>query len=274
MQVADGHRMNVSRALLFLALLVADVASAQQSTAWRKEYEKEKNGPHGECTTSWNTLRPGLEYRAIRCLGSRDDLDLHVVRIDPSHWKIDTAIFDGGALAHEAARDEGAAFVLNANFFDESRKPLGVVMRAGKQATRPRTSSWQSIFYLDRAGTPRIVLPEDFAASRAWSAVQAGPRLVVGGHTARVKQSYSAARAGVCIQKDGDLTFFATPQDRKFDMYEIARIARRGEADGGLECRDAMLFDGGHSVNFRVDGATRVSVEGDRVPVYVVATAR
>lgn len=265
--------MTCSR-LVLLSLLVASVTSAQEGTSWRKEYEKEKNGPHGECKAAWTELRDGMDYRAVTCLGSRSDLDLHVVRIDTSRFKIDAAVFDGGALAHEVAREKDAAFVLNANFFDESRKPLGVVMRAGRQVIRPRTSSWQSIFVVDRDGNSRIVLPESLRAATAWTAVQAGPRLVVGGHTARVKQSYAAARAGVCIQKDGDLTFFATPQSRKFDMYEIARIARRGELDGGLECRDAMLFDGGHSVNFRVDGASRVTVEGDRVPVYIVATER
>jgi uncharacterized protein YigE (DUF2233 family) len=105
-------------------------------------------------------------------------------------------------------------------------------------------------------------------------AVQAGPRLVIAGHTNKsLKNNYAAARIGVCIRNNGDLVFFATPQDRKFQITEIAQVARRDEIDGGLACREAMLFDGGHSVNFFAEGGDRrISVEGDPVPVHIFAT--
>ena len=62
---------------------------------------------------------------------------------------------------------------------------------------------------------------------------------------------------------------------RKFDMYEIGRVARRGEEDGGLACRDAMLFDGGHSTQIYIDGEDEhVEVHGDPVPVFIYATKR
>lgn len=256
-------------------LTVTPAVDAQYGSPYRKEYENERNGPRGECSDRWSKLRDGLEYRTIRCLGTTD-LDMHVVRIDPKKWNVDTAVVSG-ATASTVARDRNAAFALNANFFDASRKPLGVVMRSGSTVISPRSSSWQSIFLLKKDGGARIILPGSWSSyrDRSWMAVQAGPRLVIAGHTARVKQNYDAARAGVCIQKDGDLTFFATPQTRKFSMYEIARIARRAEIDGGLECKDAMLFDGGHSTNLFVEGGgERVSVNGDPVPVYVVATPR
>ena len=58
-------------------------------------------------------------------------------------------------------------------------------------------------------------------------------------------------------------------------MYEIARIARRDEVDGGLACRDAMLFDGGHSAQIYLDGENkRVHVDGDFVPAFIYATKR
>ena len=68
---------------------------------------------------------------------------------------------------------------------------------------------------------------------------------------------------------------FATPRDRKLHVREMARIAQRSEDEGGLNCTDAMLFDGGHSVNFFVDGDEKdVSVSNGRVPVFVYATRR
>ena len=266
--------MKKSIVFVVLALFFAVTANAQQhGSAWRKDYEKEKNGPHGECRTEWTELQDGLDYRRITCLGDEDDLDMHVVRVDPSRFDIDTAVVSG-AIATSVARERDAPFVINANFFDTARKPLGIVVRSGSLVRSPRTTSWQSIFLVKKDGGARIVVPSQWPTyrDRAWMAVQAGPRLVVDGHTARVHQSYTAARAGVCIQRDAAITFFATPQSRKFDMYEIARIARRGEIDGGLECKDAMLFDGGHSVNFFAEGGATVT--GDSVPVYVYARPR
>ena len=256
-------------------LLVSSSGFAQLGTPWRQEYEKEKNGPHGECHIDWQSVADGLDYRKITCLGDRDDLDVHVVRVDLQRWKLDVASISGGSTAHRVASDRDAAFVINANFFDHHLAPLGALVRSGDQLQRPQKTSWQSIFLIDGDGNARIIDPSGWPqyGDDAWMAVQAGPRLVTGGHTNRVHQSYTAKRAGVCIAKSGDLLFFATA--RKFDMYEIARIARRGEEDGGLECRDAMLFDGGHSTQIYLEGDTkRVQVSGDQVPAFIYATAR
>ena len=264
--------------LAFVLLLIATTAPAQQyGSRWRQEYEKEQNGPHGQCPIDWQSLAPGLDYRRIECLGDPDDLDLHVVRVDPDRWRLDVASIPGGSTVRQLANEKDAVFAINASFFDKSGNPLGVLVRDGEQIQRPRTSGWQSIFFLDNDDRPQIVMPDRWSrvADDALMAIQAGPRLVVGGHTNRVHQSYAAERAGVCIAKSGDLLFFATPQNRKFDMYEIARIARRGEIDGGLECREAMLFDGGHSAQIFVQGEDRsVLVSGDPVPVFIYATRR
>jgi uncharacterized protein YigE (DUF2233 family) len=268
-----------TKLLLATSLFVCATSALAQTygSPYRAEYEKEANGPHGECRVDWRSVTRGIDYRAITCLGSRSDLDLHVVRIDTDRWKLDTHVSDG-TYAPSVARQKNAPFSINANFFDAKRNPIGVVVRSGAEVSGTNKSSWQSIFYVTRDGDARITLPSKWSKERknAWMAVQAGPRLVIGGHTARVHQSYTAARAGVCIQKSGALVFFSTPQDRKFDMYEIARIARRAEIDGGLECQEAMLFDGGHSAQIYASGSdsSPVSISGDPVPVFVYATAR
>lgn len=224
------------------------------------------------CDVDWQPMQNGIDHREIRCLGDDNDLDMHVVRIDPRKWSLETAI-SSGATARSVAKQNDSPFAINANFFDADRKPLGAIVRDGSVVRAPKSSSWQSIFLITQTRA-RIIVPAKWAEYRksALMAVQAGPRLVIDGHTNRVHQSYAAARAGVCIQWDRDVLFFATPQSRKFDMYEIARIARIAEKEGGLACRDAMLFDGGHSVNLFVDGEERdVDVRGDAVPVFVYA---
>lgn len=258
---------------IVLNLVVSLPFIAQQGDSpYRKEFEKEKNGPHGECVTEWKRIQSGLDYRAIHCLGG-DELDLHVVRVDTRKWEINTAVEDRSS-ARTIARDHDSPFAMNANFFDRPQKALGAIVRSGTVIQSAHNSSWQSIFLIDEDGEPHIVLSSKWKSwrDRAFMAVQAGPRLVVGGHTNKVNKGYSAARAGVCITKRDELLFFATPQDRKFDMYEIGRATRRGEDDGGLNCRDAMLFDGGHSTQIYVDGDDKhVDVRGDPVPVFIYA---
>lgn len=261
--------------LLVIAILSAPQIIGQQfGSKFRKEYEKEKNGPHGECRVAWSELQPGLDYRAIRCLGDEDDLDLHVVRVDLDEWDVDTAVVDR-ATSRSIARSHDAAFAINANFFDRDRNPIGAVIRDGDVVSPPHDSAWQSIFLIADDGTPRVIMPSQWKKYRSTSlmAVQAGPRLVIAGHTNRsIKNNYAAARAGVCIRKNNELIFFATPPDRKFHITEIAKVARRDEIDGGLACKDAMLFDGGHSVNFYAEGDDRrISIEQDPVPVHIFA---
>lgn len=266
--------------ILLILLLAANAALAQDSfgSPFRSRYAGEKNGPYGECRTDWTALEPGLDYRAITCLGASQtgDLDLHVIGVDPSIWQLN-AYVARDASARGVARDKDAVFAINANFFDTERNPLGLVVRSSEQVRHPRNISWQAMFMVHKDGTARVIHESDWEeqSEEAFMAVQAGPRLVIGGHTVRVRQSYTAERAGVCIQKPNRLLFFATPKGRKFDMYEIARIARRDEVDGGLACHDAMLFDGGHSTQIYLKTAKKtVSVRGDPAPVFVYVKPR
>jgi exopolysaccharide biosynthesis protein len=274
-RIAIARRVTpLIRLTLILSLAASLAASAQTyGSKYRQEYEGEKNGPHGECRVDWTRAADGLDYRTITCLGGSEP-DMHVVRIDPKRYRLDSAVAPRGH-ASTVARANAAVFSINANFFDAAGRAEGVVASGGEIVQSPANKSWQSIFLVTSDDKPRIIAVDQWPSyrKRARMAVQAGPRLVVAGHTNKVHQSYAAARAGVCIQKDGTLLFFATPQERKLDMYEIGRVTRRAAVDGGLECRDAMLFDGGHSTQLHLDG-TRISVSGDPVPVFVYAVPR
>lgn len=258
--------------IVAILLLSAFNANAQFGSSYREEYEKEKNGPHGECRADWKRVATGIDYRAITCLGDEDDVDVHAFRVSSEFFTLEVAAVTNGSSARRQADVRESKFVINANFFEKDRSPIGVIVRDGSQLQPPRKSSWQSIFLTDESGVPHIIPVSRWPeySRRARMAVQAGPRLVVNGHTNRIRNGYAAARAGVCIRKKGELIFFATPNTRKLDVFEIGRVARRAEIDGGLECQESMLFDGGHSTQFYLEGDEKpIRVDGDPVPVFV-----
>ncbi len=223
------------------------------------------------CNGGWREVEPGLRQRSL-CSGG--DATLHQVEIDPARWTLD-AVRVAPATAPAVARDSDAAFAINANFFDPDRKPLGVVVSRGKVIQRPHPVSWQSIFYTTSKSKAAIVLPEQWATVRdgAAMAVQAGPRLVVEGRTTDATRGNASLRSGVCLTADDRVIFFATTMRRLYDVDEMTALAARSEDRGGLGCRDAMLFDGGPSAQMYLAGSG-ISMEGDRVPVFVVARRR
>jgi uncharacterized protein YigE (DUF2233 family) len=224
------------------------------------------------CKNEWQPVANGIEYRALNCSGQR--FDLHLVRVDPQTAAVEAKVQSGGV--EEVAGD--AAFALNANFFDENLRTLGVVRSGGKTLNPLHPVEWQSVFSIDKDGKAGIVpVPEwETISDRADVAVQAGPRLVVGGQKNKVAQAQPDLRSGVCIQGDGRVVFFATPLQALFDVWQMVDLAHRSETDGGMACKEAMLFDGGPSVQILVrlsDGP--ISMEGDeRVPAFILGRAR
>lgn len=221
-----------------------------------------QKGPAKRCAEEWTRVAEGIEYRTLDCA-------LHLVRVDPHRASIDAVVRPGstaGDLGHTYD------FAINANFFDEQFRPLGVVFSNGRALNPPHPVRWQSVFYVDRDGQPGIIPVREWEGVRggAKTAVQCGPRLVVGGQRNEVAQARPDWRSGVCIDSGEHVIFFATDPGARFDVHEMVGIA----ADR-LQCRDAMLFDGGPSTQMflRREGEP-VHVEGDkRVPAYVVVTA-
>lgn len=230
--------------------------------------EDSEQVPHIEpapaaCVSEWTNVANGIEYRQHNCKDSA--FDLHLIRIDPRRATIDAVVKPGST-----AGDLGGewTFAINANFFDEQFRPLGLVMSEGKELTPLHPVSWQSVFAIDRSGKARIVPMKEWKRGTTKTAVQCGPRLVINGEPNQVVRAVEDWRSGVCIEKAGKVVFFATPHDAQFDVHQIRALAHEE-----LRCRDAMLFDGGPSVQmFLRRGDDPVMVEGDkRVPAYVVA---
>jgi exopolysaccharide biosynthesis protein len=208
------------------------------------------------CSEAWEPLAAGIEQRCTR--------ELHLVRIDPRRARIDAVVRPGSTAQQVAA--SGWTFAMNANFFDEQYRPLGVVVSGGAQVSAAHPVSWQAVFVVTRRGKASIVRAADWKMrDDIAAAAQAGPRLVIGGKENQVARATPDARAGVCVAADGRVLFFATRNDVLLDVWQTADLTLT------LGCRDAMLFDGGPSVQLK---AGEVSIEGDKhVPAYVVGKA-
>ena len=220
------------------------------------------------CETEWRELGPGLRHRSHCDDGA---VALHLVEVDPQLWTLDAARV-APTTASAVAGARGAPFAINANFFDHEGKTLGAIVSETRVLQRAHPVDWQSIFYTTTGGNAAIVLPEQWDAVKknATMAVQAGPRLVVGGRATDATRANPSLRSGVCLPRDDRVVFFVTAGTRLYDVQEIVDLAVRAEEDGGLGCRDAMLFDGGPSAQMHLEGAG-ISIEGDRVPAFVVA---
>ncbi|MCA1732556.1 MAG: phosphodiester glycosidase family protein [Acidobacteria bacterium] len=224
-----------------------------------------------DCSPEWRELETGLRHRN-HC--KRGEAALHLVEIDPRLWTLDAARVPP-TTAPAVARESGAHFAINANFFTPERKTLGIIVSSGQSVQKPHPVSWQSIFYLTADGSAAIVLPERWPAvqSEATMAVQAGPRIVVDGKRNQVARATPSLRSGVCLTGDRRIVFFATMRSHFYDVHEMVDLAALNEGAGGLGCRDAMLFDGGPSAQMHLEGAG-ISIEGDLVPAFVIARAK
>jgi exopolysaccharide biosynthesis protein len=210
-----------------------------------------------QCRDKWARVADGVDYRSLDC-----PTKLHLVRIDPTVAKLD-AVLQSNRTAEEVARSGRFLFAINANFFDEQGKPIGVVTSNGSSLGESHAVSWQAVFAVGKDGRLSISPATKSAPRNTRAAVQAGPRLIAGGKRIKAKRASPNLRSGVCIDGAKRAIFFVTPRNMLFDVAEMADLA------AGLGCHDAMLFDGGRSAQMYAAGA--VSIEGDsRVPVWLV----
>ncbi|HEX7152876.1 MAG TPA: phosphodiester glycosidase family protein [Thermoanaerobaculia bacterium] len=251
-------------ATVLLLALTACARVADDAPEEKKQDPEWKPVAPIACVNDWTPAGDGVEYRMLDC--TPEEFALHLVRVDPKKVKLE-AVVRSDSDARTVAGD--GAFGINANFFDTEGKALGVVTSGGRELNAMHNVSWQSVFYVDKNGKPGIVRAPEWKQHRddAVFGVQAGPRLVIGGRKNEVARARGDLRAGVCIDKAERVIFFATPHESLFDVWQMVDLAATK-----LDCQDAMLFDGGPSVQLYLQRQPQpVFVEGDRrVPVYVV----
>jgi exopolysaccharide biosynthesis protein len=198
----------------------------------------------------WNLLSDGIVYTKYSFEPGEQELTtIHAFQIDPDKVRLDVVTADTkqspGATVKELAQKKRAALVINGGFFTEDRKSIGLLIQSGKIVNPIHKTSWWSIFGL-KEGVPFITIPKDFSHSTdVTAAVQAGPRLVIDGNIPTLKEGV-AARSAVGITKEGKIILLVT-EGSPITLEELARRMKKSRYEGGLECVNAMAFDGGGS---------------------------
>lgn len=238
---------------------------------------QQKHGDDAQrCVDEWQQVDDGVRYRTAGCRDGGSGFELHVVEMDPKLWSID-AVDGPRRPMTDAVAAADARFAINANFFDVNDRSLGLVVSGGKTLRQAHPVSWQSIFSIDRDGAARITRRNDWDRTPPGvvTAVQAGPSLVVKGARNRVAKAEPSLRSGVCVTAAGRIRFFVTAPGSFADVHEMVELAAKSEAENGMGCSDAMLFDGGPSAQMYLETpGKKISMDGDVVTAFLVGRPR
>ena len=167
---------------------------------------------------------------------------------------------------------------INAHFFDENDRPLGLLIENGEQQQKLHRSGrvLTGIFAIKK-GIPTISLRERFLSDGASMAVQAGPRLIEDGkRVAMGDDEGTSRRSGVALTKSNEVILYATVlrfPGASFDDIQAMLL------DPALGVWQAMNLDGGGSSQLFIAKQRNVENEifitgGDAVPVGLIVKRR
>lgn len=152
-----------------------------------------------------------------------------------------------------AGRTSKALIAINANFFDETGKALGLVVSQGikYQDIHRGGKTLTGILSVSRQLT-QIVHRDNHDPTGTVEAIQAGPRLVSGGTLVQGIRSNTAysRRAGVCLAKDNSMILFISSGLIGLTISQLQDVLVRPE----IGCLEALNLDGGGSAQLYLSG--------------------
>lgn len=236
-----------------------------------------------DITAPWEQIAEDLELAQVQVEGSTFlSSELLFIRTKLQRYRV--AIIKASELGARRSsvaslgKSARAAAVINANFFDEQGKPLGLVISRGilNQGVHRGGGTLSGIFQTGTDG-PKIKNRADFTPAGVSDAIQAGPRLLSSGSKVRGirESSASSRRSGICIDSSQRLILFCVSSGiLGVSIEQLQEELLRPE----IGCVDALNLDGGGSsqfwINSSLPGARKgfegVSLEGtDPVPVAI-----
>ena len=208
---------------------------------------------------TWEKLGGGLEQTNFRINGDsiisssialvRSDMRSHrigIIRASEFGWK--------QATVQALCKAAGAVACINANFFDEQGKPLGLVISRGiiHQKIHKGGGLLTGILFV----TPKsvgVAHRDTFSTDGVVEAVQAGPRLVSKGAIVEGlrESSRSSNLSGICIDSQDRISIFrVTSGVFGGSLHQVQNVLIQPQ----LGCLEALNFDGGGSSSMYISG--------------------
>jgi uncharacterized protein YigE (DUF2233 family) len=174
----------------------------------------------------------------------------------------------------EIAAGRPQAVAVNASFFDEDGRAMGLGVDEGRLLAARLQRAWGALLVDDAGGrrTGRVVRGAELGEARRYRLVVQGiPRLVVDGRVPRLKPQVAERTAACAAGREVLLVVASEAESNAF-----ARFLAAPRAAGGLGCRDALNLDGGSSTQlFARFPDLELSLRGAwGVPNALVATPR
>ncbi len=203
-------------------------------------------------TVSWQPIGFGLDQASVRLnqdsmfsssvvlvRTSLSDYRLQVIRAADYGWK--------RANVRALCRAAGAATCINTNFFDEQGKALGLVISRGiiQQRVHKGGGTLTGVAFV----TPKsagIAHRDSFSPEGVVEAVQAGPRVIAAGESVPglKESSFRTNLSGLCIDRQGRVILYRVSAGV---FGASLPLLQRLLLSPGVECVDALNFDGGGS---------------------------
>ena len=231
---------------------------------------------------SWQRLGQDIEllkYSLNQTSGIFSN-ELTAIRTSLERFRVAAIVasdFNLEALDAKLACERSKAVVcINANFFDERGKALGLVISRGvkRQGIHLGGRTISGVFQVTRDGVA-IVHHSSFAPVGVLEAIQAGPRLVDNGALVGTGDRASSNRSGVCLDRNKRLILYSIVSGLGGTTFpELQTLLKSLPFD----CQDALNLDGGGSTQLYISAAvpgtpktfSPIFVGGrDRVPVFL-----
>lgn len=173
------------------------------------------------------------------------------------------------APVRKLVRAKRAILGINANFFDETGRALGLVMSRGivQHPIHRGGQTLTGVFQFGQEGAS-IIPRAKFSPRLLSEAVQAGPRLITNGILTEGLRDIHATsrRVGVCITEDKSIVFFIVSNALVgMSLFDLQRHL----IDPSVGCHEALNFDGGGSAQLYLADRPGINGTSSREELYL-----
>jgi uncharacterized protein YigE (DUF2233 family) len=214
---------------------------------------------------AWGDLAPGLSYQHM----PKHNIQAFKIDLKKMRLQIVQATDKGtpsDSVANLAQGSE-AMLAVNGGFFTNKWRSLGLLVSGGKKLNALRQADW-GVLSVNRNGRAQLLHTKKWRPKNTPEfAIQAGPRLVVGGRVLSLKEQH-ARRTAVGILPGGRQIVILVA-DSPISLESLARLMK-----DVMGCNYAINLDGGSSTQLWSSFGSVRPVSGLPVTNIVVVTQR